>query len=255
MKATKKLFIAVSAVAIAATVAYAAVLLTEPFAYPDGNLFGQGGWTDHSGLGNKPQQVIGGLAQYEQSPGSGEDLNTPFAVQDTAATTYACLELTIPRQGPLGLADVGTTEEYVVHFREPPFNFMARCWIGPPEAGGDYRFGLTSTSGTRSNIVDWAVDSFFDVTYKIAISYDAETGDAKLWVDPADQNDTSITQTGFSDDQVQEFALRQTDPTGLGAAYYVQVDNIKVAQLFHEACDTPVQVDQTTWGRVKGTYR
>jgi hypothetical protein len=258
MKATKKLFIGVMAVAIAATVAYAAVLQNEPFAYPDGPLDGQGAWTAHSSAGNKPQQVISGQARYEESPQSGEDLNTAFAPQDSLATTYACFEFNIPSAGPLGPANVGSAPVYVAHFKDPnsTFFFMARVWVMPdPTGGAGYGLGLTSTSGTVANIVPWAGTFAFDQTYKIATAYIGATGESKMWVNPADQNDTSISQTGFDKDVAGQFALRQSSPSGLGAAYYVVVDNLKIAQAFHEACDTPVQVDQTTWGKVKGTYR
>ena len=79
---------------------------------------------------------------------------------------------------------------------------------------------------------------------------------AEMWVDPADQNSTSITEgPGYSNNLAGEFALRQSSPSGLGAGYYILVDNVKVAQEFHDACDTPVQIDDTTWGQVKGIYR
>ena len=257
MKATPKVFIAVFAVALVATAAYAAVLLTEPFAYPDGDLVGNGNWVAHSSGGNKPVQVVSGVAQYEQSPNSGEDVNTQFAAQPEDATTFACFDITIPSTGPLGPANVGDDPIYVAHLKvpAPSFFYNGRVWVQPAQENGNFRFGLTSTSGTFSNIVSWPVDSFFDVTYKVAVSYDAATGDAKLWVDPADENDTSITQNGFSGNAIGEFGLRQASPAGIGASYYCLVDNIKVAQAFHEACDTPVQIDDTTWGQVKGIYR
>lgn len=257
MKATKKVFIAVAALAIVATAAYAAVLLTETFAYPDGDLVGQGGWVAHSSAGSKPVQVVSGQASLDQSGGSAEDVNTPFPQQSDVATTYACFEITIPSQGPLGPASVGTDPLYVAHFKQPgAFFYFARVWVSPPTSGGNFQFGLTSSSGTAANVVPWGVDSFFDVTYKIAISYDAATGESRMWVDPADQNDTSIGDpSGFTGDLAGEFALRQASPGGLGAGYYCLVDNIKVAQAFHEACDTPVQIDNTTWGQVKGIYR
>ena len=90
---------------LAATPAYAELLVHEDFSHDDGNLLGKtptpgpgGTWAAHSNEGSQPILVSGGAVVLTQAAGSGgrEDLNTGFAPRSATATTYAAFDFSLP---------------------------------------------------------------------------------------------------------------------------------------------------------------
>jgi hypothetical protein len=245
MKRLATTFFALAVLVALALPANAAVLLNETFTYPDGALVGNGGWTAHSGAGAKVIMVAGGAVTLQQSTGSGEDVNAPFTQQGAAAITYYSLDVTVN-------GTVGTGSEYFSHFRVPATNFFsARVFVGPPLASGNFTFGLRA--GSASTTVFWPSDFTYGVKYKVVAFFDASTGNAGLWIDPATQASPSISSTGgVIGDQVGEIALRQAAPTG--ATLTEVIDNILVGQAFSDVAGGATAVEATSWGRVKMLY-
>jgi len=239
--------IAVLALGVMPAIAGAAVLLNETFSYPDGNLVGNDGWTAHSGAGAKMIQVTSGQAVLAQSTGSGEDVNAPFAAQGAADKTYVSFDVTIPAGSVVGAGD------YFAHPRNSAtFIYPARIFNGPPLAGGDFTFGIRASSS--STIMYWPSDFSFDSTHKLVVAYDAATGDAQLWIDPAVEASPSVIGTGGAvGDLIDSFALRQASPSGTTSRQLI--DNLLVGDTFSDVVPGATAVQAATWGRVKNAYK
>lgn len=232
---------------LASLPAMGAQLLNEPFSYADGDLtaVSGGAWTPHSGGGARPMQVLGGEVFVIQGGGSGEDLGRNFAARAATDVTYACFDVKVPAQPPV------SDDRYFFHFYTLNlFNFRARTFVGPPAAGGDFRFLIDNDASTPD--APYPVDSFFDVVYRIVVKYDAATNSATLWVNPASEASTSVTSSGGTGgvDVLDRVALRQ-DTNGNSTQV---VDNLIVGETFAD-CSGATPAIETTWGRMKTLYR
>ncbi|MGH7730911.1 MAG: hypothetical protein ACRENJ_06625 [Candidatus Eiseniibacteriota bacterium] len=232
---------------LASLPATGAQLLNEPFTYADGNLTAVSGglWVAHSAGGVRPIQVTSGKAIVVQGGGSGEDDGRGFAARAATAATYACLEVTVPSQA--AVAD----DRYFFHFfTTAGFNFRARLFVGPPTAGGNFRFKIDNDAAPPDT--PYPVDSFFDITYRIVVKYDAATNSATLWVDPLNEASTSVTSSGGIGgvDAIDRVALRQ-DSAGNTTQV---VDNLVVGEAFGD-CGGVTPTRESTWGRMKALYR
>lgn len=214
--------IAMLGIGVLAAAAQADVLVYETFSYPDGNLVGNGGWTAHSGAGNLPIQVISGMAQVVQpASGSAEDVNVAFAPLAAGGTYYAGFDVT----------NTGSDANvYFAHFLLGTSTFRSRVFI-TPLAGNDFTFGLSDTA-TVNQV--WPTGFAFGSTNRLIISYDFDSGDARLWINPIDMTSPSLLVSGGAGTAVSAFALRQA--TG-GSTQ--MIDNVIVATTFGEAVPAP----------------
>lgn len=236
----------VLALALAASVAGAAVVLNEPFSYPDGPLVGNGTWTAHSGAGNKVIMVSAGKITLEQSGGSGEDVNATYAAQAATARTFSSFDLMVPSGATLGGSD------YFAHFRTSSnFNYRTRVYVQSPTGAGNYSIGLSTTSGGAT--ATWPTDLTFDVTYKVVTAYDASTGTSDLWIDPVSEASSSISSAdaAAAGEPVDSYAFRQ----GSSVTAFQVIDNLLIGQSFDDVAGAATPATPTTWGRMKALYR
>ncbi|MEP7027526.1 MAG: hypothetical protein ABI960_02920 [Candidatus Eisenbacteria bacterium] len=234
----------VVALAFVASTSSAAVLVNEPFTYPDGNLVGNGGWTAHSAAGLMPIQVVSGEAVLDQGSGSREDANVSFSVgQSATAKTYVCFDLTVP-------PSITGSADYFAHFRNSAtFVYPARIYVRP--TANTWSVALSASSGGATQF--WPSELNYNQKYKIVAAYDASTGGVELWVDPVSEASPKISEVvaTVAGDAVNTYALRQ----GGGSGGMQHVDNLRVGQSFAEACDLPVPAGPATWGAIKASYR
>jgi hypothetical protein len=241
----KKTAIALLVLGLTATASASALaaLVTDDFTYPDGDItvVSGGNWVNHSGAGVDVKVVSNhAVGDMLQSP----DVNRGFAARSATDKTFACFQVIIP-------AISGSPRtNYFAHFKDATTGFTSRVYVVP--SGSTFTFAL----GTGSTpTVTWPADLAYDTAYIIAISYDAATGVAELWVDPADETSPKITTApGVMGLQLQGFALRQSN-TGTGTAWTYQVDDLSVGTTFDDACPGATPTKSTTWGRVKSLYR
>jgi hypothetical protein len=191
-----------------------------------------------------------GKVTVQQSSGSGEDVASPFAVRLATDKTYACFQLNVPTTAGF------TGSAYFAHFKDTGTSlFRARTFVNAPTAGGNYTLAL-SNDGAGAAPVVWGSDLTFGVDYTVVISYDATTGGAELWVNPATEASTKISQ-GDGDGigtPISMFALRQAAPA-TGAVNQV-IDNLGVGTTFAAACTSdPTPTRGSTWGQIKTLYR
>jgi hypothetical protein len=73
----------------------------------------------------------------------------------------------------------------------------------------------------------------FDTFYRAVVRYDQDTNIAQLWIDAANESDTSILGDDKADpgDTVTQFALRQSDSS---VNETVTVDHLVVGQTFND---------------------
>jgi len=247
-----------STAAFLAAPASATVLLSEGFAYSDGNLVPNGGWATHSGAGGIDIQVVSSRAVGNMN--NAPDDNRSFTAQPTTAPTYACFEVTIPN--PNG----SPHPNYFAHLKDTgTSNLFARVYVVPVGASG-FTFGLTfgATSATVAP-VPWSASSLnYDTPYQIVIKYDPASVTATMWVNPASEASPSISHTGTgSGISISSFALRQsasapTLPSGYPAGsvwWTYSVDNVGAGTTFNDACYQATPTKGSTWGEIKSIYR
>jgi hypothetical protein len=262
MRKTAIALLALGLAAVLVSPASATKFWTETFTYTNqalgagpvvGSLNPTTGWITHSStFGGTPTdiQIISGVAVGNHA--NAPDDSRMFGVT-TGATdkTYSCFNLNIPT--PAVLPMTGTI--YFAHFKDniaAGTQFTARVF-GAPIVGDNahYQLGIAIGSAGPNNF--WATPLTFDTWYVVATMYDAATGGAKLWVNPAGESSLSIANIdgNVAGRLLGAFALRQS--TG---NWMYQVDDISVGTTFDETCKgLPTPVRTETWGRLKTLYR
>ncbi len=183
------------------------------------------GWTAHSGAGNKVIMSDGNVATLEFGSGSGEDVNLSFAPFSATATIYAAFTLNVPSGNPVNPDANGS---YFAHVKAANNTFRARTGLLSPASAGDYGLGIHASGSSIGAGALWPADLLFDTDYEVVISYDAATGESKLWVDATLITDPSVSHTGTSGTIIEQFALRQSgDHNG-----FITVDNVVVGGSF-----------------------
>lgn len=221
---TRTLIAALTVSAAAGMASAGVALVTETFDYPDGNLAGNGGWTAHSGAGNLPVQVAGGVAVLNQGPNSREDVNVPVGSTLAAGQTfYAGFDFT---------STGDATPAYFAHFQSNSSTFTGRLFIAAPTGGGDFTVGISDTSAVSAI---WGTDLTFGETYRAIISYDFDTKISRLWINAIAEGDTSIAgAAGASSLAVNAFALRQG-----GGGSTQTIDNLILGDSFAAVVPAP----------------
>lgn len=205
-------------------VASAQVVASDNFSYV-GPLTSNG-WTAHSAGGNKVIMSNGSFATLDQSAGSGEDINLAFAPFGAADTVYASFTLNMPSGNPVNPDNQGL---YFAHFKDLTTLFRARTGVLSPAAGGDFQLAINADNADLGLGAAWPIDLVFDTNYTVVISWNAATGESKLWVNPYAESSPSVSHTGtFTGTIIEQFALRQSnDYTGLN-----YIDDVVVGRTF-----------------------
>lgn len=223
----RKVLVVLVAALVVTTANAALVTLTETFeSYPLGNLYGNDGWTAHSGTTANIIQIIsdngptfpGEKAVLLNMPGSGQDVNVALG------TTMAAGDLWYYA------FDMKTTTNdttYFAHFRTGT-SFGPRLDLQASGSGFNFGFeGISTYSAVYEtnvrNVGQW---------YRVVCGYDFNTGTEYLWVNPApgDVGTPIVTGTIFASNAFTSFALRQNTSTA-----QITIDNIVVSSNFAEA--------------------
>ena len=215
-----------------AVLSLASLTQAQVYASDDFNYSGAltaNGWVAHSGAGNKVIMANGSEARLDQSGGSGEDVNMSFAPVGATDTTYASFDFRLPSGNTVNPDGSGL---YFAHLKDSGFAFRARTGVlSSAGGGGDFILAVNGNSSNLGAGTSWATELSFDTFYKVVISWNASTGEAKLWLNPVDMSSTNIAHTGTSTgDLMEAFALRQSnDYTG-----FIDVDNAVVGKTFSD---------------------
>ena len=148
-----------------------------------------------------------------------------------------------------------------------------------PIAGG-WTFGIshsstsnvstaTCASATGCGVTPWSGSTLtYGQKYNVVINYDPVNHSSTLWVNPASELSTSVSNTNtlITALAVSGFGLRESNtastlpasPAYSGTAdIQYSVDNLGVGTTFADACQQYLSTPATrsTWGRVKSIYR
>ncbi len=210
---------------ISAPLAGAALLLTEPFNYPDGPLVtvSTNGWVHHSGSITGEVVVASGRLLLNED--NGEDVNAPLAGQpylSSGATNVFYAGFTVKFT-----ALPGGSGAYFAHFKNASTGYRARIWALTGGAAPDrFRLGISSTDGSAisaTNPMDLRLNTDYLVVTRLVNS-----NSSTLWVNPATEDDPSIsTSDNPSSFTVVSYAFREAD--GEGA---LNLDNLRVGTSF-----------------------
>ncbi len=245
MRKTAIALLALGSAALLVSPALAANIYLENFSYPVGNLVPNGGWAIHSGT-TDIQVMSGGYIQGMTSRSADDNRAWSSPAPDSTSRVYACFKVRIP-------ALTGTTPTvngYFAHFKDTgTSNFRAKVFIIPSSPA--FTFGISVSSNTATV---WPTTLAYDTWYVVATCYDPHTRQATLWVDPVSEASPSLTVTEVATPNIfsSAYAFRQASVTG--GVWTWEVDDLGVGTTFLDACETPVPVQQSTWGRIKSTY-
>ncbi|PYJ00968.1 MAG: hypothetical protein DME25_19285, partial [Verrucomicrobia bacterium] len=154
--------------------ALSAVILNDPFDYPDGGLIAVSGglWTNHSGTLNQVE-VSSGKVNLSQS--ESEDVNAQLAGAPYRGPTLYASFLVSFSALPEG---AGT---YFAHFKDATAT-GARCRIFATTngaAGGKFRVGVANGAGTPVNV---PTDLDLAAEYVLVVRYNTGTPQSALWI-------------------------------------------------------------------------
>ncbi len=259
MRKITTLFLSLALAAAFATPALAVNLLSDFFSYPDGNLTPNGGWASFSGVGTDVQVSLGRATGF--GPNAVDD-HVFFAAQPATASTYACFNVRIPAVAAapkpiyfFAMKDGGTAA------------FSARVYVLPITGGFTFGISHSSTSATVG-VTPWSAASLnYDQIYTIVTKYDPVAKTSTLWVDPASEASTSVTDANAAaiSISVSTVAWRQSasastlpaSPSYAGTADWgFSADNLGVGTSFADACvSDPTPNRGSTWGQIKTLYR
>jgi hypothetical protein len=263
MRKTAIALLALGLAAVLVAPASATVFYTETFSLPDQPLGGATGvvnpatgWLTHSNTGGGANdiQILGNM--LVGSMANAPDDSRPFGAGFSITTgptdkTYSCMKLYIPGPG----AALTTGPVYFAHFKDnipTGTTFTGKLFVGGI-AGNAGQFNMGISNGPTNTPIMWPSPLNVDTWYVIATRFDAATGIATLWVNPADENSASIsgTDAGATGRGLAAYAFRQST-----ANWGYKVDDLSVGTSFDETCaNYPTPVSRSTWGRIKSIYR
>ena len=226
----KQFLFAVLLSVVCCPLANAQVFFTETFDYPDGDLLtvSNGLWPTHSpekGGGEGEIQVVNGEAVIT-TPGSFDHNRLTGVIAGAADIWYYAVRFRVE----LGEGQ-SINNEYFIHFKDNSvFGFNARLALDDPaNVENDYSLSVWASSEGDGQ-ADWDGDFAFGETLTCVMCWNNGTGEATLWVNPVDQNSTSITDTEAPDSMraVESVALRQDG----GSSSVVTVDALSAGTDF-----------------------
>lgn len=212
------------------TVAPAAILLNEDFAYPNGPLTTNSGglWATHSGTAGQ-LDVTNGAAFLTAS--DSEDVNRQLAGQPypaAGATNVFYAGFTVRF-----LALPSDAGAYFAHFFSSATVFRGRVWaLGGGAPTGQFRLGLSSVANTvtaTNTMENLALNTSYRLVLRVENTNNCL---ARLWINPTTESDPALTTSGESAGPATftAFALRQN--SGMGT---LLLDDLVVATSFQEA--------------------
>ena len=219
--------------------ANATILLQDDFSYADGSLVGNtppigGIWANHSGTAGD-LQVSNGTVLISDS--ASEDANSLFATFTTGSLFYG-FDVSVADPGSY----TGTDFEYFAHFYDSSvndsgngnFDYRSRIDVVDFTATG-FKFGFSAGSSTAD--ATWGSELSYGTIYRVVASFDLDSGEARLWVDPTFAASTSITSTAdLPAAGLDGFAFRQASATPDSS---LTIDNLSAGTEFVDVVAVP----------------
>jgi len=230
---------------MAFSTANAALFFGETFDYADGELTATDGdganvsgglWTSHSGeTFDDDIDIVSGQAELLNSGSEDANRLAPGGAEASFGDVwyYAALVTVNDTRADTATA---VNNDYFIHFKDAAFGFRGRTYLDDPNtaATDKFTFGLSASSGGQ--IAKWGTDFDFGTEHLIVGSYDFNSGETNLWVDPTDINSTKITDIngGGAGTAINSLGIRQ-DFLGGDANNQILLDAVSLASSFDEA--------------------
>jgi hypothetical protein len=224
----KSILLVLAGLTICTFEAGAALLIDEPFAYPDGPLVASSlnVWVAHS---ISSSQVLVISDQVELSSSRAEDVSRALPSSPyTNGFLYASFVLQCT-----DLPSAGGS--YFLHFMDTNTAglgsvFRGKVFASTAEAArGSFRLGVANGSGAATNI---PLDLAVDVEYTVVLRYNPASAASTLWIGP-NSEDSIFNRADGSDAAaaapVEFVALRQA--SGIGV---LRLDNLRIGTGFSE---------------------
>ncbi|HXI51563.1 MAG TPA: hypothetical protein VNH84_08660, partial [Candidatus Saccharimonadales bacterium] len=206
--------------------AHAALVLDEPFSYPDGplTLVAEGLWVTHGGTSNQVDVSAGrvNLTQAESEDVNAELAGGPFR----GPALYAGFTVNFSAL-PSGAG------AYFAHFKDnTATGFRARVYAGTNGAGpGKWRAGVATGAGTAVFI---PTDLDLGADYALVLRYDTAAPASTLWINPTGENSTrerAAAEDSATAVAIASFGLRQALAAGAGMGT-LRLDQLRVGTAF-----------------------
>jgi hypothetical protein len=207
------------------TSAHAAVVFSDNFAYPNGNLVGQGEWVETGGAGVNPIQVN---SERVALAGSGQDAGHALSIASTPTTSFYI-------GVDLNLAAAKDAGDYFLHVTSGSA-FSDRICAKKSDAS---TFLLGIWPGSTTSPMYGAVPLNNGQDYHLVIAHDFGSASDKLslFVDPTGSGDIPYV-TGSRDKlgAISAINLRQGADS---SAPFLVLDNLTVSDTFLQAVPEP----------------
>ncbi len=203
------------------------VVFNDYFQYADGDLTNVTGyfWSDHSGA--TPITVAGEAAIIDGA--KAQDCNAPLIgvpyTTNSGVTLYSSFKVnfSVLPNGP------GT---YFAHFKDDgTFNFYGRVVAATNGASedGKFRLSIGNASNASATSGQFPRDLEIGATYTVVTRITLSNMNATIWIDPASEADTHVTDTTVTTNSVGIFAFALRQSTGEGTLSF---DDLVVGKSF-----------------------
>jgi hypothetical protein len=223
----KKTLLTLSAIAMLAVGANAALIVSEPFSYTDQPLVGaSASWSAFSGADDTIT-----ISGNKVAVGSGaEDVEMDFGTTISSGTAYLGIDINVSD---------ASASDYVLGFRASG-SLVARLFLD--DVSGGYVIGVNNggTGGGSAGAFGSTVLSL-NTTYRIVLSFDRDEV-VKAWINPTASSEASpevsYTNTNTAVQNPDAFFFRQGGAWDNGEAAWT-ADNLKVSTAFVDSIPEP----------------
>jgi hypothetical protein len=242
----KRAILSMLLIAATAATTRGALVLTERFNYPDGNIVGAINSPWQTTSAGTPMVCSNSMLVVSTS--RAEDVNAFLAGVSsfTASSPYNTNSSTV-LYSKFQIYFTGfptAAGTYFAHFKDnnsgAATGFGARIWASTTNAvsggllaAGSFRLGIGNGPNANSTTGQINTDLTTNVIYTIVTRFVPATGDSTIWLNPVNESDPSVTATDIGSASrpnamdVYAYGFRQA--TGEGTMF---IDNLKIATSF-----------------------
>jgi hypothetical protein len=125
----------------------------------------------------------------------------------------------------------GVNSTYFAHFKDDTtFGFFGRLLASTAHAAaGSYRLVVGNSSGVTNSPAEFPLDLNLSTTYTVVVKTVVSNANSTLWINPANEGDTHVTDTTLVTNVANIFAYALRQSTGEGT---LTLDDLKVGGSF-----------------------
>ncbi len=222
----KKVVLGLAAFLVSATLAGAALLLSDSFSYPDGPLVTAAGspWTTYSGTSGQVKVMSGRMFL---SKANTEDVHATLAGQPYASTSGAILYMSFK----INYTNLPSSSgSYFAEFKDGGTGFRARIFAQTAvAASGAFRIGIANAGSTPSAVFN--ADLQTNTDYTVVARFSVSNVVSTLWINPPAETNAGVTATDAASAlTITSFGFREDGSSGTIGNFFV--DDLRVGTTF-----------------------